>query len=66
MKEVCICGAPADTMTIDEAIEHCKEIIRKNNDCEKCIEQHAQLFVWLEELKELRVFKNKVARAFVP
>lgn len=52
-------------MTIDEAIVHCREVIN-NNDCKECIEQHVQLIVWLEELKELREFKNKVARAFMP
>lgn len=40
-------------MTLNEAIEHCKEII-KSNECEKCREQHKQLLEWLKELKRLR------------
>ena len=57
-------------MTIDEAIEHCKEIANKkyiegmlchanpnDEELDKCIEcanQHEQLKEWLEELKILR------------
>jgi len=59
-----ICGAGA-TMTIDEAIEHCRQVIVENEDCKECIEQHAMLIVWLEELKDLREFKNKICRAFI-
>ena len=39
-------------MTLDEAIEHCKEVA--NNVCGKCSEDHLQLASWLTELKELR------------
>ncbi|MGN1343779.1 MAG: hypothetical protein ACI4U3_04315 [Traorella sp.] len=57
-------------MTIDEAIEHCEEIVNKKyaegmlchanpNDkeldrCIECANQHEQLKEWLEELKVLR------------
>lgn len=49
-------------MTIDEAIKHCKDIIKRNNDCKECIEQHAELLTWLEELKELRKFKTSILK----
>lgn len=64
-----------DRLTIDEAIEHCKEVVRDNREdakyaienelhdaviktCTKCAEEHEQLAEWLEELKELRKFKE--------
>ena len=37
-------------MTLDEAIEHCKE----NEDCTRCGQEHKQLREWLEELKMWR------------
>ena len=37
-------------MTIDEAIEHCKE----KEDCSKCGLEHKQLREWLEEYKVLK------------
>lgn len=37
-------------MTLNEAIEHCKEKI----DCTACGQEHKQLAEWLMELKELR------------
>ena len=40
-------------MTLDEAIEHCDEIIEKE-DCSKCAKEHEKLKKWLEELKELK------------
>ena len=62
-------------MTLDEAIEHCKEIMENKNktllkyfdrltydsieNCNKCIDEHMQLMKWLEELKELRKQKDK-------
>ena len=61
-------------MTLDEAIEHCKEIMENKNktllkyfdrltydsieNCNKCIDEHMQLMKWLEELKKLREFKE--------
>lgn len=54
-------------MTLDEAIEHCKEKAKeqeyyskfeKNSlmykSCVKCAEEHKQLAEWLEELKNRR------------
>ena len=40
-------------MTLDEAIEHCKEVA-KNSSCKECAEDHRQLAGWLKELKKLR------------
>ena len=37
-------------MTLDEAIEHCRD--REN--CSKCGQEHKQLREWLEEFKERR------------
>lgn len=37
-------------MTLDEAIEHCKEL----EDCSKCGLEHKQLREWLEEYKVLK------------
>lgn len=47
-------------MTIDEAIEHCKEVAKKSDTCEDCANAHLQLASWLEELKELRVEKERL------
>ena len=43
-------------MTLDEAIEHCKEKILEQSEsqCFKCMEEHIQLMEWLKELKRLR------------
>lgn len=38
-------------MTLDEAIQHCKEVAERN-DCWG--NEHWQLYLWLTELKELR------------
>lgn len=45
-------------MTLDEAIQHAKEIAQ-NEKCNKscnleCAREHEQLAKWLEELKRLR------------
>ena len=39
-------------MTLDEAIEHAREIAKSK--CDECGEQHKQLADWLEELKRYR------------
>ena len=39
-------------MTLDEAIEHCKEVALSL--CNECGEDHRQLALWLTELKSLR------------
>lgn len=44
-------------MSLNEAIIHCKEVVKKLTDdgeCSKCIAEHYQLLGWLEELKTLR------------
>jgi molecular chaperone GrpE len=41
-------------MTIDEAIEHCKDVACDCRAGEGCAAQHNQLASWLTELKELR------------
>lgn len=60
-------------MTIDEAITHAREVAKEHrdksspygellgndSDCIKCAEDHEQIAEWLEELKELRQFKNE-------
>lgn len=38
-------------MTLDEAIEHCKE---KIDGCTDCAKEHEQLYYWLLELKLYR------------
>ncbi len=42
-----------ELMTIDEAIQHCKDVITKVG-CNECGMQHRQLIEWLEELKSYR------------
>ena len=47
-------------MNLNEAIIHCKEKASGLTGCE-CGEEHAQLAVWLEELKDLKKkFKDYV------
>lgn len=49
-------------MSLDEAIIHCKEVVKKliyNGECSKCIAEHYQLLNWLEELKSFREI-NKI------
>ena len=45
-------------MTLDEAIEHAKEVA--NYQCNECGKQHKQLAEWLEELKSRRKFKDSI------
>lgn len=40
-------------MTLDEAIQHCKEVA-ENTTCNACKEEHLQLAEWLKELKRRR------------
>lgn len=60
-------------MTIDEAILHAREVVEKSRkirnsavtvqgekQCIKCAVEHEQLAEWLEELKELRAYKEKI------
>ena len=42
-------------MTLDEAIAHAREVAENRNDlCDECRREHAQLAEWLEELKNRR------------
>lgn len=40
-------------MTLNEAINHCREVA-ENCDNKQCATDHLQLAGWLQELKELR------------
>ena len=43
------------TMTLDEAIEHCKQKADELSICNKdCSLEHKQLFIWLSELKAIK------------
>lgn len=44
-------------MTIDEAINHCKEVAKSK--CDSCGAEHEQLAEWLIELKERREQADK-------
>jgi hypothetical protein len=44
-------------MTIDEAINHCKEVAKSK--CDFCGAEHKQLAEWLIELKERREREDK-------
>lgn len=41
-------------MTIEEAIVHCRNKAADETANEQCRDEHAQLAIWLAELKELR------------
>lgn len=41
-------------MTLDEAIQHCRD----KENCSQCGQEHKQLKEWLEELKDLRTRYN--------
>lgn len=57
-----------DRLTIDEAIEHAREVAKKERDkllkvgdeyiCSECGKEHEQLAEWLEELKDYRRFNG--------
>lgn len=40
-------------MTLDEAIKHTNDVIKKSKDTET-IEKHQELYIWLTELKNFR------------
>ena len=52
-------------MTLDEAIEHCKDVaetmleIGIDQKCIQCGKEHLQLAVWLKELKDRREQENE-------
>ena len=45
-------------MTLNEAIEHCKEQAEKHG-CDACGKEHIQLANWLIELKKLTEYDNQ-------
>lgn len=45
-------------MTIEEAINHCKEVAKSK--CDSCGAEHEQLAEWLIELKERRESNKRV------
>ena len=45
-------------MTINEAIEHCKDVAL-HSDNKECAYDHVQLMDWLKELKCLRLVVDK-------
>lgn len=49
-------------MTLDEAIEHCKEKSCSNTECAK---EHGQLAKWLEELKEYKKRYGELNQAYI-
>lgn len=44
-------------MTLDEAIEHALEVSKSK--CGECAKEHAQLALWLLELKGLKALRSK-------
>jgi heterodisulfide reductase subunit B len=64
-------------MTIDEAIQHCEEVMMENLEktkdrnasdpiainCGECAEEHQQLAEWLKELKAYRELIDKTEEA---
>lgn len=49
-------------MTIDEAIQHCKEQVQEQakRGCYSCAEEHQQLAEWLKELKAYKETWHKL------
>ena len=41
-------------MKLEEAINHCEEVLERDDMCEECKQEHKQLAKWLKELKLLR------------
>lgn len=46
-------------MTLDEAIEHASEASHREDLCEECRAEHAQLVKWLVELRARRQIKKE-------
>lgn len=48
-------------MTLQEAIEHCKEVASgatEQGKCAECADDHRQLAEWLEELQQYRKYAS--------
>lgn len=55
-------------VTIDEAIQHCKEIAAENTEesgYDECKAKLLQLVDWLEELKTLRIERNELYQKYI-
>ena len=52
-------------MTIDEAIQHCREQVQEQakKGCYSCAEEHQQLAEWLKELKAYRDARAEINQA---
>jgi threonine synthase len=49
-----------DSMTLEEAIEHAREVAHDKGTCAACAAEHEQLAQWLEELKERRRLQDNI------
>ena len=66
-------GTGGNNMTIDEAIAKYKEITNTdancpahcNISCDKCVQESKQLVEWLEELKALREYKERMEMQYL-
>ena len=59
-----------ETMTLDEAIKHCEEVVEscergnpKKRSKAECASEHRQLAEWLKELKVYREFADWLVKA---
>lgn len=52
-------------MTLQEAIDHAREVAIQYNECSGCRKEHNQLADWLEELKTLKniLGENAISKA---
>lgn len=53
----CYSGRMVMEMTLEEAIEHTKDIVKNTNVCTSCRMEHKQLEGWLEELL---IYRKKI------
>ena len=52
-------------MTLEQAIQHCKEVAieyEAKGECYECGKEHRQLAEWLEDYKELRTVNTELKR----
>ena len=56
-EKICKNSPKPSTMTLDEAIEHCKE----KEDCTACGQEHRQLREWLEDYRDILNYFEKSA-----
>ena len=50
-----------EIITLDKAIRHCYEVYHERDDmCKECREEHRQIALWLEELKESKKIINRL------